>query len=153
MQCHDWLSPGLAEGTLDPVDPEDEHWCAEQRLNVIRYLQDQGLTHGPVGEVPAWFLSPYVAIWAVESLKAPGWVGWWVISGDLPTDYCSAEECRHPRLAMKRIAEQWRSQAERTTSADLDIGDTGLDAMLLPELGKRADALLEMVADDEIWPE
>ena len=138
---------------MDPVDAEEEDWCAEQRLNVVRYLHGLRIEHGAVGEVPAWFVSPYVSIWAVESLKAPGWVGWWVISGDLPTDYCSAKDCRHPRLAAKQIAERWLDQAALTAPTGATIGDMGLPASLLPDLRSRADALLAMVAKDAAGPE
>src|SRR5437764_5727586 len=43
---------------------------------------------------PRWFLSPYVAVWAVRSRANPDRVGWWAISGDLPTDYmtCGREQ-------------------------------------------------------------
>lgn len=65
---------------------KEEHWCKAQRLQVIEYLSSQSLLHGEVGEWPAWDVYPYVSIWAVESIKRPGFVGWWAIAGDLPTD-------------------------------------------------------------------
>ncbi|WP_353072428.1 DUF4826 family protein [Tunturiibacter gelidoferens] len=42
---------------------------------VTEYLAKEGLDHGKVGSWPAWHLVPYVSIWAVESLLAPGHVG------------------------------------------------------------------------------
>lgn len=138
---------------MDPIDADEEAWCAKRRMAVIEYLRGQRLDHGAVGEVPAWFVAPYVSIWAIESLKSPGWVGWWVISGDLPTDYCSAQDCRHPRLAMKRFAEEWTSAIEQTHPGDATIGETGLSVSLLPLLKTRADLLLKFSADDNLWAE
>jgi hypothetical protein len=68
---------------------EEEQWCAEQRDHVVSYLTRQGLQSPSVGDWPAWHVAPSIAVWAVESLKKPGSVGWWAISGDLPTDYTS----------------------------------------------------------------
>lgn len=138
---------------MDPADAEDEVWCDERREEVIQYLQRQNLQHGEVGEVPAWFAAPYISIWAIESLKNPGWVGWWAISGDLPADYCSAEDCRHPRLALRRIADGWNAAIATTVGKEATIGQTGLPGSLLPLLKSRAELLLEFAADDELWPE
>lgn len=85
----------------DSDDPDgEEGWCAEQRKIVAHYLRSQQLNHGRVGEWPAWHDAPCVAIWAIESVARPEWIGWWAISGDLPTDYISAadvEPPQHPR--------------------------------------------------------
>jgi hypothetical protein len=141
------------EVAVDLTDAEKEAWCAERRDDVIAYLRNQPLDHGAVGEAPAWFVAPYVSIWAIESLKSPGWVGWWAISGDLPTDYCSSENCRHPRLAMRRIAQRWASAIEQTLPEDITIGDTGLPVSLLPSLKTRTATLFEFSADDGLWDE
>src|SRR5262245_56368482 len=85
-------------------------WCEEQRCNVARYLQSQRLAHGEIGAWPAWHLAPYVSIWAIESLVHPESMGWWVISGDLPTDYISSAAVappQHPRKAMRVFADNW----------------------------------------------
>jgi hypothetical protein len=63
----------------DEIEDEipDER-IAECREQIALHLAKQGVNHGAIGEVPAWSLYPYVAIWAIESGKAPGYVGWWV---------------------------------------------------------------------------
>ena len=63
--------------------------------------------HGGVGEWPAFHVDPYVALWAVQSKRTPGAVGWWAISGDLPTDYISSSDGRHPREALRAISRSW----------------------------------------------
>ena len=96
----------------DYNDPAvEEQWCAERRAEVTAYLQRKCVDHGRVGEWPAWHVAPYVSIWAIESKQRPGWVGWWVICGDLPTDDVSAETIKQPRGAVRSIAEEWREQA------------------------------------------
>ncbi len=138
---------------MDPADDEEEVWCDQRRDDVAQYLRNQGLQHGEIGEVPAWFVAPVISVWAIESLKLPGSIGWWAISGDLPTDYCSADQCRHPRLALKRIAERWRQEIAATQSGDDRIGATGLDIALMPLLQARAMLLSTFADDDAAWPE
>lgn len=38
--------------------------------------------------------------------------------GDLPTDYVSAETIKHPRDAVRAIAQEWREQARLMANAD-----------------------------------
>ena len=86
-------------------------WCANERTRVIEYLKQAHLAHGAVGEWPAWHVWPHVALWAIESAARPGWVGWWVISGDLPTDYATCGPERHPREGVRDIAQRWHTAA------------------------------------------
>ena len=87
----------------DYDNPEaEERWCEEQRALIADYLRSQGIQHGQIAEWPAWHVAPYVAIWAVESIARPEWIGWWVVTGDLPTDYISAAVCQPPHLVQTR---------------------------------------------------
>ena len=56
-----------------------------------------------MAEYPAFHLHPYIALWAVHSKISLGWVGWWTITGDLPTDYISSTEAREPSEAMRAL--------------------------------------------------
>ena len=89
----------------------EEAWCAAQRTQVSEYLSTEAAKHGTrfgrVGEWPAWHVKPYVSVWAIESVRSPGSVGWWVICGDLPTDYVSRNGLDHPRDAVRAIARRW----------------------------------------------
>src|SRR6516162_8423168 len=92
----------------DYDDPRLEaDWLANQRETVSKYLQDQGVRHRGVAPDPDWFLAPHVSIWTVESMKRPGSIGWWAISGDLPTDYLSGGDAADARVAMAAFARRW----------------------------------------------
>jgi hypothetical protein len=73
-------------------DPEEAAWVAAERQRVIEYLADQGVEHAGVSAAPRWFVSPYLAIWAARSRAKPDFVGWWAISGDVPTDYMTCRD-------------------------------------------------------------
>ena len=142
----------------DGLDPAaEERWCDERRSEVIDYLKKERVEHGRVGEWPAWHLAPYVSIWAIESKKSPESVGWWVICGDLPTDYVLAQEVQHPRDAMRSIAESWLEQASLMarggTHPTLRVGRPEDRSSLAPLLGARATTLLTWANDDTVWDE
>jgi len=134
-------------------EAEEEAWCLKVRPQVVTYLQRQKIVHGRVGDLPAWHIAPIVSIWAIESSSWPGAVGWWVICGDLPTDYCSSQGCRHPRLALQRIVEHWRTSLESYKPGDTTIGSTGIPATLADLLTTRAQIFLEWAEDDGLWPD
>lgn len=139
----------------DPV--VEERWCAERRQQVVEYLSRQGIEHGNIGLWPAWHVVPYVSIWAIESLRNPGSVGWWAISGDLPTDYTSAGTTRNPRAAMRRFADTWNDVAacmrKGIPHAEIAFGPSEQNSELAPLLERRAEALNQLAADHSLWPD
>jgi hypothetical protein len=141
---------------LDAEDPlAEELWCAERRQEVTEYLSSQGLRHGEVGVWPAWHIIPYVSIWAIESLLVPGDVGWWAICGDLPPDYLSAANLKHPRKAMLAFADTWREVAacmfKGVAHGHTSIGPPERRSDLASLLESRADALRRFAEDDSVW--
>lgn len=142
-------------GMMDIDESSDESWCDEQRAIVIDYLRREKLNHGDVGGWPAWHVYPYVAVWAIESVRSPGSVGWWAISGDLPTDYTPCGPERQPREGMRDIALRWKQgasmMAKGQTPADWTVGIQDNGAERAPLLASRAELLLSFVSDDELW--
>ena len=135
--------------------PDEDSWVAERRAAVVDYLRGEGVRHGEVGEWPAWHLQPYLAIFAIESVVAPGRVGWWAITGDAPTDYVSFGDADHPREVMRHFARQWAEY-----SASMLRGEPHPDVAFgspesWPELGdllrRRAQILQQWADDDSIW--
>lgn len=142
-------------------DPDvEERWCLAQQGIVADYLRSQDVKHGRIGEWPAWHVAPYVSIWAIESLARPEWIGWWVICGDLPTDYISAADAeppQHPRTAMRVFAENWldvvNAWKEGREHENTRIGSQGSREKLGPLLESRAKLLMKWADDDSLWKE
>ncbi len=134
---------------------EDERWCEERRRQVTEYLRHEGLRHGRIGEWPAWHLAPHVSIWAIESVAAPGLVGWWAICGDGPTDYMTAGRVRHPREALRAFAARWAEIASYMERGEphptIDMGSPRTWQELWPLLGERAELLRASADDDSVW--
>jgi len=142
--------------SVDYDDPAvEERWCSERRQEVSAYLVGQGVNHGKVGTWPAWHVAPYVSIWAIESVKVPGSVGWWVICGDLPCDYLSAATVKHPREAMRAFAQQWKNVSKSLQAGaphpHLTFGPPDQASVLAPGLESRSRTLAEWAEDDRMW--
>jgi hypothetical protein len=133
----------------------EERWCSERRNDVIAYLHQHSLPHGQIGEWPAWHCAPYISIWAIESDANPGWVGWWVIAGDLPVDHVSASTIRHPRDAMTAFAARWRMaaghMAHGDASPDVSIGIPANRRSLASLLASRAEVLQSWATGSALW--
>ena len=139
------------------TDQEDEHWCVAQRQQVLAYLSEEGFRAPIVGEWPAWHVAPLISVWAVESTERPGWVGWWVVSGDFPTDYTPCEGERHPRQALRDIGLRWRDAgvkwADGKRAVDWSLRNPGQEKELAPLLAARAELFLDIAEDSSNWEE
>jgi hypothetical protein len=141
---------------VDYDDPRVEKlWCETARTQVARYLEVQSVSHGQIGKWPAWHVAPHVSIWAVESRAKPGLVGWWVICGDLPTDYVSADGIKHPREAVRAIARRWRRYCAAVRSGsppgECQIRGVTESPELTVLLEARAQILAKWADDDSVW--
>jgi hypothetical protein len=148
--------PQYAMGSEDYDDPKLEaQWLAKQRDTVQRYLQDEGVRHRGVASDPAWFIAPYVSVWTVESMKTPGAVGWWAISGDLPTDYLSGHDATDARTALAAFAIRWREVSGYMLRGEkhptVNIGPPDKRGEFGDLLSRRADIIEEWTNDDEMW--
>jgi hypothetical protein len=154
----------MPDGAMPKPDYDDpdveERWCNDQQKIVADYLRSQGLKHGRIGEWPAWHVAPYASIWAIESLARPEWIGWWLICGDLPTDYISSADVnppQHPRKAMRVFAENWLQMVNAWKDGreveNSRIAGSSSHEELGPLLESRAQLLMEWAEDDSLWEE
>jgi hypothetical protein len=142
----DWDNEAVLEG-----------WCAQQRAIALDYLSRQPVEFGELGKWPGWHVAPYVAVWAVESVAAPGKVGWWVITGDLPTDYTSGAGTPDPRAAVTVFSLRWAEAAgameQGKAPEDLAVGSPDDAAELGAILRKKAQFLSHCANDESAWRE
>jgi hypothetical protein len=139
-----------------PQGSDDEtQWNSTIRFQVEEYLASQGVSHGPIGDAPAWSVFPYASIWAIESGNSPGWVGWWVICGDCPADYTVCTGDRTPRAAVEDFSSRWRAASAAMRRGerlpDFSIGNSDNANELASLLESRAQLLEEWSPDDDLW--
>jgi hypothetical protein len=120
--------------------------CPGDRVLIFAALR----ARGSVLE-PRWFLTPYLAIWAVRSQAEPGCIGWWAISGDVPTDYLPCTSERDNTDVLLSFSRVWHSvaayMAEGQWAPNHEIGPPGQQRELAPLLIRRAEMLEELARD------
>jgi hypothetical protein len=143
-------------GKMDYDDSKNESvWLDEQKDNVAAYLKNEDLSHGKISERPDWFVAPYVSIWRIAGIKNPKTTGWWAISGDLPTDYCSSKNISNARDAMRHFAKTWDEVSSYMLQGkphpEITIGKESDWPELGDLLSKRSKILQSWAEDDELW--
>lgn len=140
-----------------PIQADEDLWISAERDRVNEYLEKQRVEHLGVGEFPAFHIHPYLSLWAVQSKRRPGWVGWWVISGDLPSDYINSESAKHPREALRVFATRWQEVSSFMVRGEVHPDYSIGSPEQWPELGdllqKRAEILQSYADNDNVWSE
>jgi hypothetical protein len=150
----------VAELTLvysQAMADEEEIWLEAERTRAQDYLREQRVEHLGVGEYPTFQLHPYLALWAVQSKRSPGSIGWWIITGDLPADYISGSEGSHPRDALRAFARHWLEVSNfmlrGEVHPDYSIGTPDRWPKLGDLLRRRAEIIQRYADDNGIWTE
>lgn len=113
-------------------------WVKEELHRAVQQLGELGVVGSMVVEAkPAWVLPFTLLIGRVrEKSRLVGFD--WFISGDAPVTHADSSVAGTPREAARHFALQWQLKAARQ-------GEAGDD------LAKKAEALYELVEDDELW--
>ncbi len=128
----------------------------DRRQEVESYLSKEQVPHGRIGEWPAWHVAPYVSIWAIESQRGQDELAYWVICGDLPTDFIPWSEAESdPRQALSFIGKRWTEVSSYMLRGiphpNISIGTPEHWPKLGPLLQSRAGVLAKWANDDSIW--
>ncbi len=134
---------------------DEDAWLTEQQSVAAIYLEREGIPNPELGEEPAFHVSPYVSLWAVRAKKNPNAVGWWVIAGDLPTDFVSAGDAKEPRDAIAAFARLWEEAARHMLRGEdhpkFSIGRPE-NRRELGDLLRRRSAVLKSYSENEtLW--
>jgi len=145
-----------------PRNPYDDPaveaaFCATCREKLLQKLEHEGMVCGVVSEDPLSYATDLACVWAIESPDVAGMVGWWAISGDVPTTWLPAAEIPDPRRFLHIVSERWRAIADAMEAGDpppeLTIGLPKDWPRLVPMLRLRADTLEYWADEDEAWEE
>jgi hypothetical protein len=88
-------------------------------------------------------------------MRKPVVVGWWVVSGDLPTDYLSGHDATDARTALAAFATRWREVSAYMLRGEehptVRIGSADNRYELGDLLRGRAEVFQEWADDDAMW--
>jgi hypothetical protein len=154
-------NPGVRKMSNDELNYDDpevvQNWINDQKKCVLDFLREEGASHGGVPDEPDYCVAPHVAVWRVFNPNNVNSIGFWVISGDLPTDYVSSDDAHDVREVLGHFGRLWKEVAEYMTAGKkhptVTIGPPEKWQELAPLLEERAEILCSLAENDECWEE
>lgn len=140
-----------AQPTISPEEMEKlrQEWVRTQFQKANRFLAEKGVIPSKVLADESRYLAPYLAIWKMES-KRPTTKTYWVMSGDLPSDFVDVKVATTARDAVRHFSMMWQMQAENLIRSGATRRDA-TQAKFAQLLVSRAESLYRMHNDEKLW--
>ena len=140
-----------AQPTISPEEMEKmrQEWVRAQFQKANRFLAEKGVIPSKVLADESRYLAPYLAIWKMES-KRPSTKTYWVMSGDLPSDFVDVKVAKTARDAIRHFSMMWQMQAENLVRSGATRRDA-TQAKFAQLLVSRAESLYRMHNDEKLW--
>ncbi|ANB26975.1 hypothetical protein A6F57_18415 [Alteromonas stellipolaris] len=137
----------MTDSTLqnEMTDQQRSEWVREQFQKANKHLAENGVLFESVVTNESRYLVPYLAVWKIKDTNN---AMYWVMSGDLPTDYIAESTAVTARDAIKHFAMAWQLKAANLRASE------GADATSLEYaelLESRAEGLHAIQNQDELW--
>ncbi|WP_028764796.1 DUF4826 family protein [Shewanella colwelliana] len=148
----------MTEQAVDQTQPLSEEqrealtqqWIKEHFQKANRFLAEQGVIPSKVIAEDSRYLAPLLAVWKMES-KQPKAQTFWVMSGDLPSDYVDVKVATTARDAIRHFSMMWQLKAENLTNSGAIKDKT--QAQFAQLLVSRAESLYQIHNDEKLWKE
>ena len=111
-------------------DEERATWVREQFQKANKFLAENGVLFDSVVTEESRYLIPYLAVWKIKAMDSKRY---WVISGDLPSDYTSVDNAKDAKEALRHFAMHWQLKAENLINAK-DADKTQKEFGALPKI-------------------
>ena len=102
----------MTDSTPQPMtDEESAAWVRKQWQHANMFLAEKGVIPSTLNHKESRYLIPVLALWKItgEDNKT-----YWVINGELPTDFMLVENAPDARDAMRHFALKWQVKAANT---------------------------------------
>ncbi|MET1218224.1 MAG: DUF4826 family protein [Glaciecola sp.] len=132
-----------------PQIPQNEaelgEWVRAQFQKANKHLAENGVMFESVVVEESRYMAPYLAVWKIKSNQGKFF---WVMSGDLPSDYVPANVASDVQGVLKHFALAWQLKAENL-AANNPTEQTDIEYIQL--LAHRAEGLYAMSEDEKLW--
>lgn len=91
------------------TEEEKEAWIKEQFQRANKHLAENGVLFDTIIADESKYLIPYLSVWKIKSTENKRY---WVISGDLPSDFMMADHAKNAREAIRHFSMSWQMKAE-----------------------------------------
>lgn len=120
-------------------------WFNSQVQRASQYLANQGVTIAKVDQDKSTYVAPLFAILSIRSADKKRF---WVIVGDLPTDFIPVNTAKDARQALRHFALHWQLKAEQMIQAGLRDKIQRDYAQLLVT---KSEAIYPFIDNSSIW--
>ena len=139
------MSEQLTQEQIEQLEKARAEWVRSQFQKANEYMASKGIIPDNVAVAESRYLPPYFAIWKLNTRDKQAF---WVISGDLPTDYMQYSAAVDAREAVRTFSLQWQLKAQKIIESGV-IDKTQQDYANL--LINRAQGLYDMFSQDQLW--
>lgn len=122
-------------------------WVREQFQKANKYLAENEVLFDSVVTAESRYLAPFVAVWKIKDIKNQFY---WVISGDLSTDFNTSSVAENAREAMKHFSLSWQLKAENIRRSSTHSAD---QEEIAQRLVRDAENLYSVANTDKFWLE
>lgn len=127
------------------TETEQQQWVKAQYQVATKYLAEKGLVTQSVAVEDSRYLIPYFSVWKLKSLEGKTY---WVICGDVTTDYMPGSVAESAREAVRHFSFKWQLQAE-----NLMKEKTKEQQEFAQYLIGRAEGIYDLYKEDALWQE
>ncbi|WP_306524136.1 DUF4826 family protein [Rheinheimera sp.] len=127
------------------TEAQASEWVRTQFQKANLHLAEKGVLMDNVAVQESRYLPPYVAVWKINALDRKSY---WVISGDLPTDYIEIGGAANAREALRAFSFRWQMKAQQLMDAGVNE-QTAADYIKL--LISRAHSLYDLFESEKLW--
>ena len=120
-------------------------WFNSQVQRATQYLANQGVTLTKVDQDKSTYVAPLFTILRIRSADRKRF---WVIVGDLPTDFTADGTAKNAREALRHFALHWQLKAEQMIQAGLRDKIQQDYAQLLVT---KSEAIYPFVDNSSLW--
>ena len=132
---------------------DEKEWTRQEHGKVLEYASRNTLDLSRINQNDSVILPPLIAVWSIESKSHSK--GFWIITGDLPSDHIVGENAQNARDAIKHFSLRWQLKAENIL-IELEQNHTEEDSnntkrQFAEILISKADGLYKCSERDDLW--
>ena len=135
----------VMEQKAELTEEQRAEWVRKQYQTATKFLADKGFVTDSVKVEDSRYIAPLVAIWKLKTIDNH-W--FWVICGDLPSDYIAIDVANDAKEAIRHFSMKWQLQAESIFKNQEATSEQNNYAQLL--VG-RAEGLYQLVNQEVLW--
>lgn len=130
------------------IDSQEKlsEWVRKQFQRANKYLSEHGVLFDTVVAEESRYLAPLVAVWKIKSLDKQFY---WVICGELPTDFVAFDNAPTARQALKHFSLKWQLKAENLLMNEKETIQQDVARKLIDS----AEKIYQLQADEKLWGE